>query len=77
MFLFKRKITTFWSLDTLSNLKVKEHREQERNKSKEEKHGTSDWEDPESENYVEWQKEQEEEGMMQNLKELLIGQKEK
>lgn len=77
MFLFKRKITTFWSLDTLSNLKVKEHREQERNKSKEEKHGTSDWEDPESENYVEWQKEQEEEDMMQNLKELLIGQKEK
>lgn len=77
MFLFKRKITTFWSLDTLSNLKVKEHREQERNKSKEEKHGTSDWEDPESEDYVEWQKEQEEEDMMQNLKELLIGQKEK
>lgn len=77
MFLFKRKITTFWSLDTLSNLKVKEHREQERNKSKEEKHGTSDWEDPESENYVEWQKEQEEEDMMQNLKELLIEQKEK
>ena len=31
----------------------------------------------ESENYVEWQKEQEEEDMMQNLKELLIGQKEK
>ena len=77
MFLFKRKITTFWSLDTLSNLKVKEHREQERNKSKEEKHGTSDWEDPESEDYVEWQKEQEEEDMMQNLKELLIEQKEK
>ena len=77
MFLFKRKITTFWSFDTLSNLKVNEHREQERNKSKEEKHGTSDWEDPESENYVEWQKEQEEEDMMQNLKELLIGQKEK
>ena len=56
MFLFKRKITTFWSLDTLSNLKVKEHREQERNKSKEEKYGTPDWEDPESEDYVEWQK---------------------
>ena len=64
-------------MDTLSNLKVKEHREQERNKSKEEKHGTSDWEDPKSEDYVEWQKEQEEEDMMQNLKELLIGQKEK
>lgn len=64
-------------MDTLSNLKVKEHREQERNKSKEEKHGTSDWEDPESEDSVEWQKEQEEEDMMQNLKELLIGQKEK
>ena len=45
-------------MDTLSNLKVKEHREQERNKSKEEKHGTSDWEDPESEDYVEWQKKQ-------------------
>lgn len=31
--------------------------------------------DPESEDYVEWQKEQEEEDMMQNLKELLMGQK--
>ena len=44
--------------DNLSNLKAKERREQERNKSKEEKHGTSDWEDPESEDYVEWQKKQ-------------------
>ena len=44
--------------DNLSNLKAKERREQERNKAKEEKHGTSDWEDPESENYVEWQKKQ-------------------
>ena len=64
-------------MDTLSNLKVKEHREQERNKSKEEKHGTSDWKDPESEDYVEWQKKAKEEDMRQNLKELLIGQKEK
>ena len=44
--------------DNLSNLKAKERREQEQNKSKEEKHGTSDWEDPESEDYVEWQKKQ-------------------
>lgn len=64
-------------MDTLSNLKVKEHREQDRNKSKEEKHGTSDWKDPESEDYVEWQKKAKEEDMRQNLKELLIGQKEK
>ena len=63
-------------MDTLSNLKVKEHREQDRNKSKEEKHGTSDWKDPESEDYVEWQKKAKEEDMRQNLKELLIGQKE-
>lgn len=64
-------------MDTLSNLKVKEHREQDRNKSKEEKHGTSDWKDPESEDYVEWQKKAKEEDMRQNLKELLIEQKEK
>ena len=44
--------------DNLSNLKAKERREQEQNKSKEEKHGTSDWEDHESEDYVEWQKKQ-------------------
>ena len=61
----------------MSNLRSKERREQERNKSKEEKHGTSDWEDPESEDYVEWQKKAKEEDMRQNLKELLIGQKEK
>lgn len=50
------KVKSAW--DNLSNLRAKERREQERNKSKEEKHGTSDWEDPESEDYVEWQKKQ-------------------
>ena len=30
----------------------------EKNQKKKKKHGTSDWEDPKSEDYVEWQKKQ-------------------